>query len=416
MRLCLFEDTSAHSLLPLTYFRPVYELRCGMLSLRERIERHLNISATLLHSRPYLRSLVRESSTLAAKTGRSKERTVLVNGRTIMTRNLAARIKSSREAKCFMAGETPVAVVLNNDDQLGRLLDVDTVDAGQFADLPVTAVDVPVVSRPWDLVYANETTMLEDFALMNGSASRRGAQGNVHRSAVLVNRRNIRVGKNADVGAGVVLDANSGPVVICAGAKIFPNAVIIGPSFVGPGSLVKIGAQIYGNTSIGARCKVGGELEDTIIHSYANKQHDGFLGHSYLCPWVNLGAGTTSSDLKNTYGTIRVSIGGTSLDTGRMFVGLFAGDHAKTGINVTLNTGTILGPCANVFGTEMPPKEVRPFSWGTGKGFEPYQVEKALLVAETVMRRRGIEMTEAYRTVFRTVHEMSTHDRSDSRT
>jgi hypothetical protein len=147
------------------------------------------------------------------------------------------------------------------------------------------------------------------------------------------------------------------------------------------------------------------------MHGYANKQHDGFLGDSYLAEWVNLGAGTTNSNLKNTYGTVRVEINGESIDTGRMFVGLIAGDHVKTGINSSLNTGTVVGPSSNIFGGGLPPRSIPAFAWGGAAGMEPYDLERALAVAATVMARRNVAAGDAYRELFRHVYSITAHER-----
>src|SRR5262249_13241808 len=155
---------------------------------------------------------------------------------------------------------------------------------------------------------------------------------------------------------GAVLDAGAGPICVENEAMISPNAVLQGPCYVGANSLIQPTTIIREATSIGAYCKIGGELEGTIFHGYSNKQHHGVLGHSYVCEWVNLGAGTVNSDLKNTYGNVRVEIGNQSVDTGQIFVGAFIGDHAKTGINTILPTGCVVGFAASVFTSRHAPK------------------------------------------------------------
>jgi UDP-N-acetylglucosamine diphosphorylase/glucosamine-1-phosphate N-acetyltransferase len=166
---------------------------------------------------------------------------------------------------------------------------------------------------------------------------------------------------------------------------------------------VKVGAKIYGDTSIGPLCKVGGEIENSIVLGFSNKQHDGFLGHSYLGAWVNLGADTNTSDLKNNYGNVRVQLGGEAIDTGRMFLGALIGDHAKTGINTMLNTGTIVGVSANVFGAGFPSKSIAPFSWGGAEGYQRFEIDKAIELARTVMARRNVTFTDADETLLRTL-------------
>ena len=170
------------------------------------------------------------------------------------------------------------------------------------------------------------------------------------------------------------------------------HAAIIGPAFIGKHSLVKIGTKMYGGTSIGPVSKVGGETESSIIQGFSNKQHDGYLGHSYLGLWVNLGAGTNTSDLKNDYAPVRVTIEGEEFNTNSLFVGLLMGDHSKSAIGTQFNTGTAVGVSCNIFGEGFPPKWIPNFSWVGAKGIESYHYEKAIEVAKIVMRRRDQEL------------------------
>ncbi len=170
------------------------------------------------------------------------------------------------------------------------------------------------------------------------------------------------------------------------------NAVLVGPCFIGDNSIIKIGAKIYEKTAIGEWCKVGGEVENSIIHAYANKQHDGFLGHSYLGEWVNLGADTNTSDLKNTYGKISAILRNKEVNSERMFLGLMAGDHTKSGINTMFTTGTVAGVSSNVIGAGYPPRSIPSFSFGGFKDSPVYDFQKAIDVAKTVMLRRQKEL------------------------
>lgn len=208
----------------------------------------------------------------------------------------------------------------------------------------------------------------------------------------VVNQENIFIGEGTSIAPMVVLDASAGAIIIGNNATIMPHATIIGPCYIGDSSIIKAGAKIYGNTVIGEFCKIGGEVEHSIIHAYSNKQHDGFLGHSYICEWVNLGADTNTSDLKNTYGNIKVTQRGKESMTGRMFLGLLCGDHTKSGINTMFNTGTIAGIHANVFGAGYSPTEIPSFTWGAIHEQRIYAYKMAISVAKTVMMRRGKEL------------------------
>jgi UDP-N-acetylglucosamine diphosphorylase/glucosamine-1-phosphate N-acetyltransferase len=209
----------------------------------------------------------------------------------------------------------------------------------------------------------------------------------------------------------VVIDASEGPVAIADGVTVMANASLAGPLSIGAGSILKMGAKIYGETTIGPVCKVGGEVGESIIHGYSNKQHDGFVGHSYLGQWVNIGAGTDTSDMKNNYSAVRLSVGGESVDSGHPFVGLFMGDHSKCGIGTTFNTGTIAGVCCNIFGAGFPPKFIPSFSWGGNAGFSEHDSEKAIETARIAMARRDRELDSAGESILREVFELTREER-----
>ncbi len=418
MHLCLFEDIHSSNLLPLTYFRPAYDLRCGMLSLRERIVHHLSPKSISLLARGYLAAVLQEENPGVDVNRVSVDVSVFVNGRTIMTDGLARVIKKAKSDCMFMADSQLVAVRLSGTNlaksrssQYG-----DSIDLSDVKDVATDEVDAMLVKYPWDLVYANESQLVIDFALLTKKTKGVAKNADVHKAAVLVNKKNIHVGRKSVVSAGAVLDATDGPIFVGSNVKILPTAVIEGPCFIGDGSLIKAGAKIYGNTSIGTSCKVGGEVEHSILHSHSNKQHDGFLGHSYIAPWVNLGAGTTTSNLKNTYGNVKVQINGRAVDSEKMFVGLTAGDHVKVGINGTIDTGTVIGPSSNIYGTAIPPKYLPPFSWGTAGALTTYDVERALAVATTVMGRRNVVTSDAYKQLFRYIYDLTSNERTNSRT
>lgn len=212
-----------------------------------------------------------------------------------------------------------------------------------------------------------------------------------------VNRTDVFIGKGTEIAPGCVIDASEGPVIIGEKVKIMPNAVICGPAAICDGAIIKIGAKIYEKTTVGPISKVGGEVENSIIHACSNKQHDGFLGHSYISEWVNLGADTNTSDLKNNYGQVGVEIRGHRVSSGRTFLGLLCGDHTKTGINTMFNTGTVAGVSCNIFGAGYPDKYIDSFTWSPS---EVYDLQKAIQTAETVMARRGKVMTKSERELF----------------
>ncbi|HEY4754933.1 MAG TPA: putative sugar nucleotidyl transferase, partial [Ignavibacteriaceae bacterium] len=280
-----------------------------------------------------------------------------------------------------------------------------------FNELLKKEVDAKVIHYPWDLISNNGEQIISDFNLLTSKVDGSKIKGKVYAGAHLINEDKIFIDEGAKVKPGVVLDAESGPIYVGKDAKIFPNAVIEGPAFIGSKTAIKIGAKIYENTSIGEVCKVGGEVEESIIHSYSNKQHDGFLGHAYLGMWVNLGADTNNSDLKNNYGSVKVIINGEQVDSGSMFVGLTMGDHSKAAINTMFNTGTVVGVSSNIFGAGFPKKYVPSFAWGGSDSTTSYDVEKALDVARKVMARRNIKLTDVEERIFRYIFDLTSEER-----
>jgi UDP-N-acetylglucosamine diphosphorylase/glucosamine-1-phosphate N-acetyltransferase len=413
MDLCIYEDARAAEFYPLTAFRPVFDLRCGILTLREKILRWLPGRTPVLLTRPYLTELLREENPGVSVNDAPGGSCLFLNGRVIMNRKAGAFLRRQKSDAVFVSGGEIVgalagaATLRSSGDLFGA---GGGPDFARLAGLPRVECDIPVVRYPWDILTATPSELIADYRLL-GRGIAAGVQR--HTSAVLAGRKNISIGKGTVIGPGAIIDAEAGPVYIGRNVRIMPGAVLEGPCAIGDNSIVKIHAKIYAGTSIGPFCKVGGEIEGSVLHSHANKQHDGFLGDSYLGMWVNLGAGTTNSNLKNTYGTIRVEVNGTPVDTGRMFVGLFAGDHAKAGINSTINTGTIIGPSSNIFGGGLPPKFVPAFAWGGAAGFVTYDPDKALAVAATVMGRRNVTCTPAYKSLFRTVFTLTAHERKN---
>lgn len=208
------------------------------------------------------------------------------------------------------------------------------------------------------------------------------------------NKSEIYIGKSVRIYPNVVLDASEGPIILNKNVKIMPQATIIGPCYIGANSTIKIGAKIYEKTSIGEFCKIGGEVENTIFQGFSNKQHEGFIGHSFISEWVNMGADTNNSDLKNTYGNVSLRYRDELVDTKSMFMGLLCGDHTKTAINTRFNTGTTVGIAGMIFNSDFPPSHVKSFSWGGAKDSPVYKVSNAVETARIVMQRRQRELSE----------------------
>ena len=402
MRIVLFEDEEYRNLLPLVYFRPVWQLRCGALTLIEKMGALFRQTETLFLARDYLTT----NALLPEQVFRPDTRSsvLFVNGRLLFGDNDRQKLGALSANQAYLADDQVVAFRTENQSAEryfdGGVLNKDRIKE----DFQVQQTDAVLVRYPWDLISENGFQLRQDLTRLEGLGK---IAGTVDDGVTMLGKENVHIAAGARVMPGVVLNAESGPIYIDQGAVVMPNAVLEGPLYLGKKSRIKIGAKIYQDTTIGPVCKVGGEVEGSIIHSYSNKQHDGFLGHSYLAEWVNIGADTNNSDLKNTYGEITVFLNGSPVKTGKRFVGLIMGDHSKTGINTMLNTGTIVGVNCNVYGAGFPPKFIPSFSMGGSSGFREYNFEKALEVAEIVMSRRQVKFSEKHKNMFRAARELA---------
>ena len=411
MQVCIFEDNHSKNFLPLVYFRPVYELRCGILSLREKILYAVKQSAHSLHVRPELAEYMQEEFPKFRINKLPDDDIWFINGRVLADDDLSGLVHKPLKHDCvFTNGEDIVAVYFTRKStrECRDHISPSFFSLAKLKKHPSRQTNIALVRYPWEIVYHTAEEIEKDFWRIRTS---KRIAGKIYTGVSLINRKKIIIGKGSVIKPGVVLDAEHGPIVIGTNVTIMPNAVIEGPAYIGDYSIVKIGAKIYHGTSIGIHCKVGGEIENSVVHSFSNKQHEGFLGHSYLGSWVNLGADTNTSDLKNNYSAIRVFVNGQSVDTGMQFIGLTMGDHSKSGINVMFDTGTIIGTSCNVYGADLPPKYLPSFSWGSGKSYTIYNVDKSIETMRRVMKRRGISMSRTYEMVARNIFESSVIER-----
>ena len=405
--LWITEGGDSRRLLPLTWLRPAYDLRCGILTLREKILRAYDQPEYALECRPYLAEYLAEQNP-DAKVNQLPGGTVLaVNGRVLWNAELARLIPLEGPDRYYRCGDELVAARLSGAN-LAAMDPAEQLSSKQLPTVESEEVEATIIKWTWDLVHHNAGQIIADFPLV---ATAGAIEGRVMDGAYLVEKGNICLAPGSEVRPGAVLDASGGPIFIDRDATIMSGALIEGPVYVGHKSAIKMGAKIYEGTTIGEVCKVGGEVAESIVHSYSNKHHDGFLGHAYLGQWVNLGAGTCNSDLKNDYGQVKVMVDGDLVDTGSIFVGAAIGDHTKTGINTILNTGTVLGIGCNIYGADFPPKYVPSFSWGGAGGLQEYRLEKCLQVARRVMGRRQLDLTAAGEQVIRRVFQETAAER-----
>ncbi|MGH7495421.1 MAG: GlmU family protein [bacterium] len=406
LNVCIYEDEYCNRLYPLTLTRPVFELRCGISLLREKIARRFPHSRLYFFCRAYLAEMLREALPGVPVNEMLSENALFLNGRFILGDDLPAvgtqEMVWKKEGEVAAAWIEPTRVLTLAHTKDGIIC------SSWLEGLPVAEIDGKFIRYPWDLVHRNPSQIKNDFAFFN-----RGGQmlGKIYPQVTLLEKENIYIAAGVKIKPGAVLDAEDGPIFIDEGVTIMANASLQGPLYVGAKSTIKMGAKIYEGTSIGPVCKVGGEVEESILHAYSNKQHEGFLGHAYLGEWVNLGADTNNSDLKNNYSAVRVQIDGEMIDSASLFVGLFMGDHAKCGINTMFNTGTVVGVMSNVFGAGYPDKYVPSFAWGGAESSETYACDKALEAARRVMGRRKKELTKVQESVFRYVFELTAPER-----
>jgi len=412
--ICIFEDENYSKLLPLTWFHPVFDLRCGINTLFEKIKRCYPRTNVYLCCRDYLAATVKKShpGALVGKIG--KEASVLfINGRVIGDAELPKKISISGADEIFECeGEIVAARLSKGNLELFSGSMSAPLGSKNFSSIyntaRVTQVSVKLINRFYDIVAWNPDQIKQDFSFLTKGGITRGR---VHQTVAVYGRGSVFIDDGAEVEAFTTIDARNGPVFISKQATVLPYSRIEGPSFIGEKSVITVGANIRGGTSIGAFCKVGGEVEATVFHSCSNKAHYGFLGHSYVAQWVNIGAGATSSDLKNNYSNIKVKYMDEEVDSGRMFLGCCIADHAKIGIGVMLNTGAVIGSGSNMFGGGLSQKFVPSFSWGNSHKMIKYDTERAIKTARTVMGRREMEMEDAEVDLFRKVFELTEDER-----
>ncbi len=404
----LFEDECWSRFLPLVYLRGLFELRCGQGLLWERVVRLSDAEDDETDvlgywCRPGLAELVAEQISGPVNQPLTS-RSLLLCGRGFW-RSLPEYDDGER-SWVGTIGESEDIACIAADDELARSLTPDVMlSASRLKDtighLPRRDVSghVHLFAWPWELVNANSDAIVQDCELLQSRSEFMSAADDLP-GVHLLNRDAIHIGTGTRINPCVVIDAEHGPVWIGERVTIQPHVFIEGPAVIGDDCLVQPGGVIRHGTSLGPRCKVGGEVEASILQGFTNKQHDGFLGHSYLGSWVNIGADCLNSDLKNTYGSIRVPINGREVDTGEQFVGLLMGDHSKTGINVAFPTGAVVGLCSNVV-CPLSPKFVPSFAWIDAEGRRPFDIDRGMEVARRMMSRRGREISAAAQAAFR---------------
>ncbi len=395
MNYILFDPPETwENLLPLTFTRPVCEIRAGILTIREKWDKHLQARTSIL-SRPYLQAK------FALHTG---DENVLINGSVLPEDPLVNEIKNLPPGTSLFAGDTLVAVRLDREEAMD-------FDMGKYRQGDrVTLSTSPLVIRyPWDIFSMNGQAMEADFKLL----TKNRVSAELSSTNLVMKPENVFVEREARV-EGAILNAEMGPIYIGEQAEVMEGAAVRGPFAMGEGSTLKMGAKIYGPTTVGPFSMAGGEIKNSVIQGYSNKVHEGYLGNSVLGEWCNLGADTNNSNLKNNYAEVKMWNYRREeyMPTGLQFCGLIMGDHSKCGINTMFNTGTVVGVNANIYDSGFPPNFVPSFSWGGPAGFTTYQINKAFEVAAEMMKRRDRLFDQTEKDILTAVFEMTEKYRS----
>ena len=409
MRLIIFEDEFFDKLYPISYLRPVFELKCGTISLRERIEREFKNPESFYFMRDYLVPVFSKkfgSNRVNQMSSLQGDDLLIVNGRLLA---LDIELASGEEGYFEIEGQLAFIFVKKENldssvSSLGELLKV------MKSKLPNKTVSATMIDFPWNLVQNNSRAIKADFDRLPD----RGIHGELSSQAAIVGDKNlIHIAEGASVRPFVTLDTTNGPIIIDKNAIIHPMTHIEGPNYTGENTYI-FGGNIREGCSFGPVCRLHGEIEESIIHGYSNKHHDGFLGHAYLGEWVNLGAFTTNSDLKNDYSSVQLYVKGELTDSEDMKVGSFIGDHTKTSIGTIINTGAMIGVMSNVVGSgKLIPKFVPSFCWYLNdKVTKGRGMKKMIETSGKAMSRRGVEMTAEDEEMFRVVYELTKEERT----
>ncbi|MDH6251265.1 UDP-N-acetylglucosamine diphosphorylase/glucosamine-1-phosphate N-acetyltransferase [Chryseobacterium sp. H1D6B] len=359
--------------LPLTFTRPVAEMRCGILTFSERWQKILEITEVSYFTENYLQEKF--------KNPEEKESLFLVTN-FLPTENVIQQIKDLKQGEALVYEDELVAAKINMKgfslNQIEKMTDIKE--------------ELIFFKKPADLFTYNHKAIDFDFELLTKD---KVSQELSSTNGFLGDKKDLFIEEGAEVEFSTI-NTKTGKIYIGKNAEVMEGCNLRGPIALCEESKFNLGAKIYGATTVGPYSKVGGEVSNIIIFGYSNKGHDGFIGNSVIGEWCNLGADTNSSNLKNNYGHVKLWNYRTKAfeDTGLQFAGLIMGDHSKTAINTQLNTGTVIGVASNIFKEGFPPNLVENFSWGGFKGDERFKLDKAYEVAEKAMARRKVPLTD----------------------
>ncbi len=390
MNLILFDNpTIRQNLLPFTFTRPVATIRTGILTIAEKWEKYLNATVSF-STEGYLskKFLLKHTSD-----------NLWINGALCPDAGLVTAIKQLALGDALIKDSMILAVRTPYDE-------VPEVIVGKVAEY---SSSITLIDQVWKIFQYNGEQIRADFKLIT---SGRKSQGINDKHTRAYAEENIFIEEGVVIHSAI-LNAENGPIYLGKNCQVQEGAMIRGPFSLGGNSVVNMGGKMRGDVSVGPQCKVGGEISASVFFGYSNKSHDGFLGCSVIGEWCNFGADSNTSNLKNNYESVKLwnySKGG-FVDTGLMFCGLMMADHTKCGINTMFNTGTVTGVSANIFGDGFPRNFIPSFAWGGAAGYVTYQFQKAMDTAAKAMERRGLQLTDIDKEIYKTIFEMCAKER-----
>jgi len=390
MNYILFDSDVRNALLPFTYTRPLADIRIGILTIREKWEKFLGFTTTSI-TEEYLEDKYPMVEL---------DKNILINASFLPTKNLVKQVSNLTNNQAIFKGEQVIAFFTCDTQEH---VDFDSYEQLEFKE------DVLQIKNTWDIFSLNDKAIQADFDLLTEGRTSQPIPSRVH----AIHEENIFIEQGAMISYSS-LNASKGPIYIGKDSEIMEGSLVRGPFALGENSILKMGTKVYGATTVGPFCKVGGEINNSVLFGYSSKGHEGFLGNSVLGEWCNIGADSNTSNLKNNYAEVKLWNYQEErfTNTGLQFCGLMMGDHSKCGINTMFNTGTVIGVSANVFGSGFPRNFVSSFSWGGAAGFTTYQIKKVFEVAKVVMKRRGIELTETDKKILLHVFDETSKNRT----
>lgn len=392
MQVILFDTSVRNSLLPFTHTRPVADIRCGILTMRERWERFLSKPTSTL-TVPYLQHVFPHES---------GEDNLYINGAVFANPGIADAISSLAIGEKLVKDELVIALRTQKT--------INTTEDIAYQNIAKTYEgNVASLKNVWDIFSINGEAIKGDFKLLTYNKTSVSLPDDI----IVKGSENIFIEEGAVINAGCIINATTGPVYIGKDAEILEGCMLRGPIALCEHGVIKMGAKVYGDTTIGPGCKVGGEISNVVFFANSNKGHDGYLGNAVIGEWCNLGADTNCSNLKNNYDEVKIwdEHSNKSVKTGLTFCGLIMGDHSKCGINTMFNTGTVVGVSSNIFGAGFPEKFIPSFCWGGSDGMTTYSFERAIDTAGRMMARRNKQLTTTEKDMYQYIFNNTTIQR-----